>query len=123
MIGIPTPPSAPPTLRSMWSDCLRYWEPRRVVYNGILLAVVLTQLSGNKAWSCMAHPHAIVGMIIACALANLCYCTAYAVDLAVQHSDFREAWLERRGWLFFVGCILAGALTTLTLPLVLSGLL
>ena len=122
MIGIPTQPSAPPTLRSIWSDCLRYWEPRRLVYNGILTVVVVTQLSALKAWPYLAAPHAILGMIIACALANLCYCTAYLVDLAVQHSDFREAWLERRGWLFFVGCILAGALTTFTLPQVLAGL-
>ena len=105
----------------MWSDCLRYWEPRRLVYNGILALVVLIQATGLKAWPLLFATHGIVGMIVACALANLCYCSAYLVDMAIQYSDFRETWLEWRDWLFVAGCVLACALTTTTLPLLLTG--
>ena len=31
---------ANPTLRDILSDALRYWEPRRLIYNGALLLVV-----------------------------------------------------------------------------------
>ena len=122
MIGIPTGPTPPPTLRSIWSDCLSYWEFRRLIYNGILTFVVVTQLTSLHAWPLLATPKALLGMIVAIALANLCYCSAYVVDLAVQHSNFRETWLRGRGTLFGLGCILGAALTAITLPLVLQGL-
>ena len=122
MIGIPTSPEAPPTLRSIWSDCLSYWEPRRLGYNLVLTVVVIGQLTSLHAWPQLATLKVVVGMVVCCALANLCYCCAYPIDLGLQHSDYRESWLQRRGGLFFAGCILGCALTALSVPLVLIGL-
>lgn len=110
MIGIPTPEEAPATTRSIWSDCLAYWEPRRLIYNGLLAMVVIVQLTENHWWGQMRW----APMVVAVAAANLCYTSAHAVDMALQHSDFRHSWRERRGWLFFTGCILATALAHLT---------
>ncbi|MBT9582237.1 hypothetical protein IV102_02740 [bacterium] len=122
MIGIPTTPETVPTVRSIWNDCLGYWEPRRIGYNLVLTVVVVAQLTSLQAWPQMATLKAVVGMVVCCALANFCYCSAYVIDLGLQHSDYREGWLQRRGGLFFAGCILGCALTALCVPLVLIGL-
>jgi hypothetical protein len=122
MIGIPTPPPAALTSRNILNDGLRYWEPRRVVYNLLLTVVVISQLTSLQAWPQMATLKAMLGLIVCCAAANLCYCSAYLVDFPLQHSDFRESWLHHRGILFFAGCILGCALTALTVPFLLQGL-
>ena len=44
------------------------------------------------------------------ALANVCYCAAYFVDLPLQYSSFRAAWLRWRFALWLAGMLLATAL-------------
>ena len=112
VIGIPHSDQQPtPTMRSIWTDCLAYWEPRRIVYNGLLAVVVLLQLAQQKWWGELGQPPALARLVVAVALANLCYTVAHGIDVAVQHSDFRKLWLEYRGLLFvagsFLGCVLA----------------
>jgi len=120
MIGIPTPDEAPATTRSIWSDCLAYWEPRRLIYNGLLAMVVVVQLTQDHWWYRLFHqPATLAQLVVAAAMANLLYTSAHAVDMALQHSDFRLVWLERRGWLFVAGCVLAAALAHLTLGVLL----
>lgn len=116
MIGIPTPPAPPPTLRSMWSDSLRYWEPRRLIYNVLLIAVVGVQLVIVQGLGPLLSFHGLLLLVVMAAAANLCYTTAYLVDLSLQCSDWREQWLGQRGTLFFLGCTLAVALAVLSLP-------
>lgn len=112
MIGVPQPDQQPPpTMRSIWSNCLAYWEPRRIVYNGLLTVVVVLQLAQHGWWNELGQPLALARLVVAVALANLCYTVAHGVDVALQHSDFSKLWLEYRGLLFvagsFLGCVLA----------------
>jgi len=63
----------------------RFWERGRIVYNGILIAVV-------AAWLLLTWPHfrpaltlqSGLLMLVQAALANACYCAAYPVDVILQ---------------------------------------
>jgi pimeloyl-ACP methyl ester carboxylesterase len=73
------------------ADALRYWEPRRLVYNGILAAIVIGCLAFS--WpvprQALTLDLALILFVLA-VLANVCYCAAYVVDVALQFSSFRE---------------------------------
>lgn len=113
MIGIPQ--AAPPAfdLRSAWSGCLRYWEPRRLFYNLALLVTFLSRVQQCQGWARILSWQTGAELVVLAALANFCYCLAYPLDLALQYSEFRSFWLECRSGLFFAGCLLGGALTFL----------
>ena len=122
MIGIPTvADETPPTTRAIWSDCLAYWEPRRLIYNGLLIIVVLLQLAQHHWWGDFLTPASLARMVVAVALANFCYSTAHLIDLAVQHSTFRKFWLEYRVGLFAMGSLLGSVLAYLLLPIFVLG--
>ena len=106
---------APPdhaSLREIITDALRYWEPRRLVYNVVLAAVVV-------AYFCAALPAAresltvdsVLALFLLAVAANLCYCAAYVADVFAQLSGFRAAWRRWRGGLLVVGLVFAGVLT------------
>jgi len=111
-----TAPSNPMTLfarlREAITDSLRYWEPRRVVYNVVLGAVVLTYFL--TAWpesKATITLNGILLLFILAVLANVCYCAAYLGDVFVQFSGFREFWQRWRWLLFAVGTAFAAAIT------------
>ena len=96
-----------PDLRALLDDALRYWEPRRILYNLVLLAVVV-------AWLVFTWPHfrpaftlqALLLLLVLAAAANVCYCAAYFVDLPLQYSSFRDRWLRWRIALWLIGMLL-----------------
>lgn len=104
-------PLAPPPLRALLDDALRYWEPRRITYNLLLGAIVL-------AWLILTWPHfrtaltlqALLLMFVLAVLANVCYCAAYLVDIPLQGSSFRRLWRRWRWGLWVVGMLLAAIL-------------
>jgi len=109
----PTPgPQPKATLREMITDAIRYWEPRRILYNGAL-AVIVT------AYFCIGLPQSrasltvdgCLGLIVLAVLANLCYCAAYVPDIFAQFSGFQETWRKWRWLLFTVGVLFAGIIT------------
>jgi len=79
------------------ADAIRYWEPRRIVYNLVLAAVVL-------AWVVLSWPHFRPSMTL---LANVCYCAAYLVDAPIQHSSLSIVWKRRRWGLWLLGTLFA----------------
>lgn len=121
MIGAPSPPPPPPSLREIWSESLRYWEKRRVIYNLVLTATVLTTVARLHLWHFAGSPLAWLGLVFAAIMANICYCAAYPVDVALQYSDFREGWLQKRHWLLVLGCFLGACITLGWLPFALLG--
>jgi hypothetical protein len=107
----PTPdsgkwPMAP--IHGAFSDALRYWELRRVVYNFVLASVVVL-------WIVLTWPHfrpaltfsSLAPLTVLALLANLCYCAAYIVDIPMQLSFFAPAWRARRWGLWLLGMLLA----------------
>lgn len=68
-----------------WSVAARWWEPRRIWYNALLLAVFAYLLS--RTWSRIAPELSVpnvLRLLLLAALANLCYSTAYPADMALQ---------------------------------------
>src|SRR5260370_34016569 len=87
-----------------FADAIRYWEPRRAVYNLVLIAVTV-------AWMVATWPHfrpaltlsSLPPMAALALLANVCYCAAYVVDVAMRHSSLNAVWGRGRWILWFVG--------------------
>lgn len=100
-----------PSLREILNDAIRYWEPRRIVYNLLLAMIVI-------GWTVATWPHfapavkfePLLALLILAVLANGCYCAAYVVDVTLQFSDFRTAWRRYRWLLWSSGTLFALAL-------------
>jgi hypothetical protein len=99
-----------PQLRDVLDDALRYWEPRRVVYNLVLACVCL-------GWLVFTWPHfraalltALLPLLVLAVLANVCYCAAYVVDIPMQYSSFRAPWRRWRWGLWLAGVLFAAIL-------------
>jgi len=104
--------SPPSQLREILDDAIRYWESRRLAYNLVLTVVVI-------AWVATTWPHfrgaltleSLLALVILAAIANLCYCAAYLVDIPMQYSSFCVVWRRRRWLLWVVGMLFAVALS------------
>jgi hypothetical protein len=96
------------------ADALRYWEARRVLYNVVLTAVA-------ALWVVLTWPHfravplvsippgdsqpvLLILVILGC-LANVCYTTAYLVDIPLQLTF--ATWRKYRWSLLLAGTLFA----------------
>jgi hypothetical protein len=94
--------------RGLLADAIRFWEPRRLVYNFVLAAIV-------AVWLVATWPHfrpaltllSLLLLAVLALLANVCYCTAYIVDIPMQRSSFGAVWRRRRWGLWLLGTLLA----------------
>jgi drug/metabolite transporter (DMT)-like permease len=99
------------SFRETIGDALRYWEPRRLVYNGALFALVAGCFV--IGWPVSKR---VIGMepgltiFILAVLANVAYCAACFPDLIIQQSALREVWLRWRWVLFVIGTLFASAI-------------
>ena len=92
-------------------DAVRYWEPRRVVYNLVLTSVVI-------GWIGLTWPHfrnaltlsSFLKMIVLGLLANACYCAAYLVDIPARVSSLPGLGRHWRPGLWLAGTLLATVL-------------
>jgi hypothetical protein len=95
-------------LRQWFGDAIRYWEPRRLVYN-LVLGIVCA------AWVVFSWPHFRPGLTLQsllllsalAAIANICYCAAYVVDLCAQSLSSRTSWGHVRWILWLSGTLFA----------------
>jgi len=98
--------------REALSHAIRYWEPRRIFYNALLLVEVVIMFAVNLPAS---RNHLNVNLtlllFVLAVLANVAYCACYVVDVLAQLSAFRLMWLRFRWALFLVGVTFAGTLT------------
>lgn len=101
-----------PQFREMATDALRYWEPRRLLYNVLLAAIVIAYfVSGLPESARTLTFNGILGLFVLAVLANVAYCAAYVVDIFGQLSQFRD---RRDSWRFvilLVGFAFAATLT------------
>ncbi len=104
------PPKA--SLREMVTNALRYWEPRRLLYNAVLAFIVIGYFCGSLPESRAALSFdGFLFVFILAVLANLCYCAAYFADIFAQFSGFRVLWLRWRWLLLALGITFAGIIT------------
>jgi hypothetical protein len=105
-------PDASPGEPKGLGQCLRnaaaYWEPRRLLYNIVLMAVV-------AAWLFLTWPHfrpalnfsSLLKMSLLALMANICFCAAYLVDIPVAYSTVAQQWQRWRPALWFAGTLFA----------------
>jgi len=100
-----------PRFGELASDALRYWEPRRALYNLALLAVVCAHFFARwpRARAFLSRDEMLVFFGLA-VLANMAYCAAYAVDLFVQFSGSRATWARWRWSVLVVGTAFAAVI-------------
>jgi hypothetical protein len=100
------------SIREYVTSAIRYWEPRRVLYNIVLAAIV--GIYFWIGWPDSKHvltADSILVLFLMAVLANVAYCAAYLVDIFAQMSDFRDAWNSARWIVFTVGTGFAAVLT------------
>lgn len=101
--------------RGFWSRAgayvasgLRYWEPRRVIYNAVLVVVVLGHIWA--AWPA-SRDKLSVDLVLVCfvlaVIANILYCSAYVADMFLQFSGLDIATRLGRPILLTIGCAFA----------------
>ena len=103
-----TPASNPHSLRTSLAEAARFWEPRRILYNLVLTAVVVV-------WLVASWPHfrpaftlsSLGAMVVLALLANACYSAAYLVDIPLQRSLSAIRWKPRRAALWWTGMLFA----------------
>src|ERR1700723_1966292 len=100
------------SVREALTQAIRYWEPRRLLYNSLLLIVVATVfVLGLPISRSQLNVNLLLFLFVMAVLANVAYCACYVVDVAARGSDFRTIWLRFRWTLFVVGVAFAGVLT------------
>ena len=89
-------------------DAARFWEPRRLLYNLLLLGVVLVWVT--KTWPHFRPAMTLesLGILTVLALlANLCYCAAYLAEILIQNATSTAVWNRQRWAIWVVGTLLA----------------
>jgi hypothetical protein len=93
------------------AQALRYWEPKRLFYNGIMLVVVGVNvaLKWPQVQTLLTFDLFLLLFLLA-VLANVCYCAVYAVDLFVRFSGLDAAWEKGRIAVLLVGTAFAAVI-------------
>ena len=97
-------------MKDIVTDSLRYWEPRRVAFNAILVLVVAGSSFYHQQPLAALGWQPAIGLLLAAVLANALYCAAYAADLLVQWSDYQAAWRRHRWMLWVAGTAFAAGI-------------
>jgi hypothetical protein len=100
------------SLRDSIGDAIRFWEPRRVLYNAILAMIVVVYFwIGLPSSKQNLNVDFVLGLFLLAVVANVAYCAAYLVDVFVQMSAFRGTWRNVRWIVFGIGTVFAAIIT------------
>jgi hypothetical protein len=98
--------------REFLSNAIHYWEPRRILYNLLLAAIVVIHFVQGLPFSKSALQFNSLLLLFALAvLANVAFCAAYLPDVFAQMSGLRDSWLRFRWVVFIIGLAFAAVLT------------
>ncbi len=104
--GLGKSPSGP--FRGFLADAIRFWEPRRLVYNLILALVVVVWIVASwPHFRPMFTLHSLLLLGILALLANACYCAAYFVDIPMQGLSVGTTLRRQRWGLWLIGTLIA----------------
>lgn len=97
--------------RDYLGDAIRYWEPRRIPYNLLLVAIVVFHFVKGLPFSkTVVQFNSLLLFFVLAVLANVAYCAAYVPDVFAQMSSLRSSWLRYRWALFVIGLAFAAVL-------------
>lgn len=100
------------SFRDAASNAVKFWEPGRLIYNLVLLAVVGGYfVVGLPASRRLLTLNLGLSLFVLAVLANVAYCAAYAVDIFAQFTTFRSIWPRLRWLVLIVGTIFAATIT------------
>jgi hypothetical protein len=100
------------TVRDSFNDAIRFWEPRRAIYNLVLAVIVIASfVAGYPSSKTVLSVDFALGVFLLAVVANIVYCAAYLADIFVQVSGFREIWQRARWVLFVIGTVFAVIVT------------
>lgn len=103
------------TFRAIAAASVRYWEPRRIVYNAALAAIVVGYgVALAPAWSVVLSADFLLTLFILAVIANVCYCAAYPADAILQLATSARVQRIARPVVFTIGTLFAGALARFT---------
>jgi len=98
--------------RDYLTDAIRFWEPRRILYNLALAVIVVAYfVAGYPASKSVLSIDFALGLFLLAVGANVAYCAAYLADIFVQASGFRDLWKRARWVLFGIGTLFAAIIT------------
>jgi hypothetical protein len=101
-----------PTLREAVTSAIRYWEPRRLIFNIVLAVVVMACFAFNYPFSkSIISLDFVLVLFLLAVLANVAYCAAYVVDIFASASGYREQWWKLRWIIFAIGLLFAAIIT------------
>jgi hypothetical protein len=101
------------TRRDSFSQAVRYWEPRSILYNVVLASVSIFWF--GSAWQHFrpaVNPGNVFRLLGLALISNVLYCAAYIVDLPLQLSNVRAFWTRHRWALWLIGTVFAMLLTS-----------
>lgn len=99
-------------LREYFTDAIRFWEPRRLLYNLALTVIVVAYFfAGYPASRRVLSIDFALGVFLLAVAANVAYCAAYIPYIFVQASGFRDIWKRARWVLFVIGTLFAAIIT------------
>ncbi len=94
-------------------DAIHYWEPRRAVYNLVLVVVVMTWAVATwPRFRPALHASSLFRLGVLALCANICYSAAYIAEVSAQRSSWREAWRASRWVVWLAGMLLAVVLAS-----------
>lgn len=99
------------SLRDALTDAIRFWERGRIFYNAVLAVVVLGSIA--RTWPLsrdLLLLASFLPLFVLAVIANICYTSAYLIDLPVQLSGFRSSWQRWRWVLWLIGTAFAAVL-------------
>jgi hypothetical protein len=96
-----------PWVKSGLANAMRFWEPRRLLYNAALGAFVVI-------WVVATWPHFRSALVLSslrylavyALIVNVCYCAAYLADVLVRESAAGPVRRRRRWALWWLGTAL-----------------
>jgi hypothetical protein len=99
-------------IREYFTDAIRFWEPRRVLYNATLAVIVVAYfVAGYPKSKLVLSIDFALSLFLLAVAANVAYCAAYLPDVFVQASGFRDTWKRARWVLFAIGTLFAAIIT------------
>jgi hypothetical protein len=98
-----------PQAPSRLAAALRFWEPRRLVYNLVLAGFVLAWLLGTwPHFRPVMTPIGALQLAVLALAANVCYCAAYLAEMILQPVvAFGTNSVRWRSVLWVLGTVLA----------------